>query len=114
MRRLFVVASILAAVGLVALGGRTEVARSEFEHSIHGEVDCVNCHHDWAEPGGLISGDSCASCHLGRPGLRARLEEDFHRLCRGCHVDERSSHPQLSAPAARCSECHIGTHLRVL
>lgn len=114
MRRLLVVALIVAAVGLIALAGRIEVARSEFEHTSHGQINCATCHHDWKAPGGRIriSGASCAGCHHLRPELRARLEEDFHGLCRGCHAAERSSHPQLTAPIARCSECHRNIHLR--
>ncbi len=114
-RLVFGVASILA-MGLCALiGGATGAALREpllarsahtpldFPHAKHVTVNCLTCHHNFADGRGM---DTCVGCHRSsRADLKMGVEARFHTFCLECH-----RHPQASmdkhGPVAGCASCH--------
>jgi len=74
-----------------------------FPHEKHGQVNCLECHHNYADGTGL---DWCIHCHRSaRADLKEGVEARFHGFCLQCHRDPRA---QLHAhgPVAGCSACH--------
>jgi c(7)-type cytochrome triheme protein len=85
-----------------------------FPHELHmGELDCLDCHHDYDEDGenvldeDLLEEDSeeilCGSCHDA--GTDIDLKKAFHRQCMGCHRELRMA--GSGAAPELCGECHI-------
>jgi hypothetical protein len=75
----------------------------DFPHSKHVQVNCLVCHHNFADGKGF---DNCIMCHKsGRPDLKAGVQARFHAFCFECH-----RHPQASlvahGPVAGCAACH--------
>jgi predicted CXXCH cytochrome family protein len=84
---------------------RTEPLVLNFPHDKHRAVNCIQCHHNFADRSGL---DSCISCHRsGRAAIRVGAEARFHDFCLGCHRDPPA---QLTShgPVTGCSTCHAG------
>ena len=84
------------------------VRRSEplvlgFPHDKHRRVNCIQCHHDFADRSGA---GACISCHRsGRADLRAGAEARFHDFCLGCHRDP-PAYLRGHGPVTGCSTCH--------
>ena len=79
-----------------------------FEHQLHGGVNCLACHHDYADraPSPPSGERSCLLCHKKTPALALRIEKDFHELCRGCHL-EQAKRIQRGGPIRECKVCHL-------
>lgn len=74
-----------------------------FPHDKHRAVNCVACHHNFADQSGAAS---CISCHRnGRADLLVGVEARFHDFCLSCHRDPP---PYLTGhgPVTGCSTCH--------
>jgi len=83
-------------------GRSVAVDPEKFAASIHGGLECVNCHVDLAgvtelpHPEKLARVD-CAMCHDGPP----------EQYAQSIHAQAREDNPE--SPAATCADCH-GTH----
>lgn len=74
-----------------------------FPHDRHRTVNCVLCHHNFADQTG---GDSCVSCHRsGRADLLAGVEARFHDFCLDCHRDP-PAYLSGHGPVTGCGACH--------
>jgi hypothetical protein len=112
------VAGIIA-VTLVALAalipGRARLALREpmlrraqslpldFDHGKHVAVNCLVCHHNYADGRGF---DACIHCHRsGAADIKVAVEARFHAFCLECH---RNPAPRLvgHGPVSGCSTCH--------
>lgn len=78
-----------------------------FNHQLHGRVNCLQCHHDYADrsPSSPTSERSCLLCHKTTPKLAQTIERDFHHLCRGCHLQQAKSE-HIAGPISECKLCH--------
>lgn len=75
----------------------------DFPHSKHVAVNCLTCHHNFADGTGM---DTCVNCHRSsRPDLKVGLQARFHTFCFECH-----RHPDASlehhGPVSGCQGCH--------
>jgi DMSO/TMAO reductase YedYZ heme-binding membrane subunit len=112
------VASLVAAA-ILALGmlipGRAGVALREpivhraaplslnFDHGKHTAVNCLVCHHNYADGRGF---DSCIHCHRsGRTDLTVGVEARFHVFCLNCHRNPEPRFPR-HGPVSGCAACH--------
>jgi DMSO/TMAO reductase YedYZ heme-binding membrane subunit len=126
MRRQFVFgrhsALVVAAVALtaVALAGLFRGAASsalrepvvqranaiplDFPHGKHGAINCLKCHHNYADGTGW---DSCVRCHRSatRTDLKAGVEARFHGFCFDCHRNPEATLTR-HGPVAGCATCH--------
>ena len=78
----------------------------DFPHGKHTQVNCLTCHHNFADGKGF---ENCVSCHKSeRPDLKAGVQARLHAFCFECH-----RHPQASlvgkGPIAGCVSCHPAT-----
>ncbi|MCY1286305.1 Class III cytochrome C family protein [compost metagenome] len=115
MKWLYLLASLLllALLGHALSRGHAVLVRERpllplnFDHRVHGQVNCLTCHHDYADrsPAGPAAGRTCILCHKQTPGLAVRIEQDFHRLCRGCHVQKVQAF-DAAGPVRACRQCH--------
>jgi hypothetical protein len=108
-----VIIAALAAVPLLSAGtrlllrepleARAEAPALDFPHDKHREVNCLLCHHNFADQTGT---GSCISCHRSQlPAIRVGAEARFHDFCLGCHRDPP---PPLAhhGPVTGCDSCH--------
>jgi hypothetical protein len=73
-----------------------------FDHADHRDVNCIECHHDYAEDKPLML---CLACHKQDSQVAHLVEQQFHDFCRGCHVeDARTGEPH--GPTRHCGACH--------
>jgi predicted CXXCH cytochrome family protein len=108
-----IAATILALIPLIA--GRADVALREpllrrsqtlpldFDHGKHTAVNCLACHHNYADGRGF---DACLHCHRSeRADLKIGIEARFHDFCLSCH---RSPAAALTrhGPVSGCVSCH--------
>jgi cytochrome b561 len=75
----------------------------DFPHAKHVQVNCLTCHHNFADSTG---GEQCVGCHQsGRADLKAGAEARFHDFCLECH-----RHPDAAferhGPVSGCQGCH--------
>jgi hypothetical protein len=79
----------------------------DFPHDKHGAVNCLTCHHNYADGTGAAL---CVECHRSqRADLRAGALARFHGFCLDCH-----RHPSASleaqahghGPVSGCHVCH--------
>jgi hypothetical protein len=75
----------------------------DFPHEKHGAVNCLTCHHNYADGTGM---QACIECHRGpRTDLKEGVEARFHGFCLDCH-----RHPGAAlrehGPVAGCAVCH--------
>jgi DMSO/TMAO reductase YedYZ heme-binding membrane subunit len=82
---------------------RTAAPPLDFPHSKHGAVNCLTCHHNYADGTGATL---CVQCHRSaRADLKEGAEARFHGFCFECH-----RHPAASfarhGPVAGCEVCH--------
>lgn len=108
-----IVATVLALTPLIA--GRADVALREpllrrsmtlpldFDHGKHTAVNCLACHHNYADGRGF---DACIHCHRSeRADLKVGIEARFHAFCFDCH---RAPDAALvgHGPVSGCVSCH--------
>jgi hypothetical protein len=108
-----IVAAVLALTPLIV--GRADVALREplihrsmalpldFDHGKHTAVNCLTCHHNYADGRGF---DACIHCHRGeRADLKVGIEARFHSFCFDCH---RAPDAALvgHGPVSGCESCH--------
>jgi predicted CXXCH cytochrome family protein len=79
----------------------------DFPHDKHGAVNCLTCHHNYADGRGM---EACIACHRSaRADLREGVEARFHGFCFDCH-----RHPDAAlqghGPVSGCSACHRADH----
>jgi len=75
----------------------------DFPHEKHGAVNCLTCHHNYADGRGM---QACIACHRGGGAdLREGAEARFHGFCLDCH---RHPDPALPGhgPVSGCVGCH--------
>ena len=83
-------------------GGTLPVLPMRFAHADHTGVGCISCHHEFAE---RRMDRGCMNCHVTDATVAPMLEDQFHGLCRSCHVAEQAAgHP--AGPTRRCQDCH--------
>ncbi len=73
-----------------------------FAHLDHTTVGCIDCHHNYVDDTGS---EACMHCHVVNQEVWPLLEEQFHDLCRDCHI-ERATLGEDAGPARRCAGCH--------
>ena len=73
-----------------------------FAHADHDDVSCLDCHHNFVDDTG--SG-LCIDCHKQDAELGPLIEEQFHNLCRDCHV-AKTLEGEDSGPVRQCKACH--------
>lgn len=82
---------------------RSEPLVLGFPHDKHRLVNCIQCHHNFADRSGT---DSCISCHRsGRAAIRVGAEARFHDFCLGCHRDP-PAYLTGHGPMTGCNTCH--------
>lgn len=79
-----------------------------FAHADHGEINCVQCHHNFTDEVGF--GTDCLLCHQIDASVAHLVEQQFHDLCRGCH-QQRQRDGEPGGPVRACRECHTGDDL---
>jgi predicted CXXCH cytochrome family protein len=82
---------------------RTKPLPLDFPHGKHVNVNCLTCHHNFADGKGV---DNCIMCHKsGRSDLKVQVQAQFHAFCFECH---RHPKKDLAAhgPVAGCASCH--------
>jgi len=100
------VALVMSASGTALrepLAARSTPLPLDFPHANHVKINCLVCHHNYADGTGF---ENCISCHQSaRTDLKAGTQARFHAFCFECH-----RHPAegLSAqgPVAGCAACH--------
>jgi hypothetical protein len=75
----------------------------DFPHGKHGMVNCLKCHHNYADGTGW---NLCVQCHRSnRADLKEGAEARFHGFCFDCH-----RHPEPTfkrhGPVSGCVACH--------
>jgi predicted CXXCH cytochrome family protein len=82
---------------------RAQTLPLNFDHGKHSPVNCLTCHHNYADGRGF---DACIHCHRSaRADLKVGVEARFHSFCFNCH---RNPGPQLRShgPVSGCESCH--------
>lgn len=82
---------------------RTETLPLNFDHRKHTVINCLVCHHNYADGRGF---DACIFCHRSaRSDLKVGVEARFHDFCLNCH---RHPAPALArhGPVSGCTICH--------
>jgi len=75
-----------------------------FPHDKHRAVNCIQCHHNFADRSGT---DSCISCHRSaRSAIKVGAEARFHDFCLGCHRDP-PAYLTGHGPVTGCNTCHV-------
>ena len=85
------------------LSPRAVAVPLDFPHAKHVSVNCLTCHHNFADGRGM---DTCVNCHRSdRADLKLGVQARFHSFCFECH-----RHPDASltehGPVAGCVSCH--------
>jgi DMSO/TMAO reductase YedYZ heme-binding membrane subunit len=76
----------------------------DFPHDKHGAVNCLTCHHNYADATGAAL---CVECHRSpRPDLRVGAEARFHGFCLDCHRHPSGSLQGKHGPVSGCRICH--------
>jgi hypothetical protein len=75
----------------------------DFPHGKHAAVNCLTCHHNYADGTGA---SLCVECHRSaRADLKEGAEARFHSFCFECH-----RHPDAAftkhGPVSGCAGCH--------
>jgi hypothetical protein len=95
----------LATPKLLASAVKPTVLPVNFPHDKHTTVNCVTCHHNFADQTGVSGG--CLDCHRSeRNDLPQASEPLFHTFCRSCHV-ELAETTDIHGPTRSCSSCHV-------
>jgi hypothetical protein len=77
----------------------------DFPHDKHGAVNCLTCHHNYADGTGAAL---CVECHRSqRADLREGAEARFHGFCLDCHRHPSASlQGHVHGPVSGCQLCH--------
>jgi hypothetical protein len=77
----------------------------DFPHGKHGTINCLKCHHNYADGTGW---DSCVRCHRSatRTDLKEGVEARFHGFCFDCHRNPEKATLTRHGPVAGCATCH--------
>lgn len=102
-------------VGLAMREGviaRSSTLPLAFPHEKHNDVNCLVCHHDYADRTGF---GTCIDCHRSRRAdLKVGIEARFHSFCLDCHRDRNQPFAR-NGPVAGCRACHssgqVSSHL---
>ena len=82
---------------------RSQALPLDFDHAKHSVVNCLTCHHNYADGRGF---DGCIHCHSGaRADLKVGVEARFHDFCLNCHRNPAAQF-QHHGPVSGCSTCH--------
>ncbi|HEV7612901.1 MAG TPA: cytochrome c3 family protein [Steroidobacteraceae bacterium] len=74
-----------------------------FDHGKHVAVNCLVCHHNYADGRGF---DACIHCHRSpRADLKLEVEARFHGFCFNCHRNPEPRFPR-HGPVSGCVSCH--------
>ena len=82
---------------------RSEALPLTFDHAKHVAVNCLACHHNYADGRGF---DACIHCHRSAgPEIKVGVEARFHSFCLNCH---RNPEPRFEhhGPVSGCTACH--------
>ena len=82
---------------------RAQTLPLNFDHRKHTAINCLVCHHNYADGRGF---DACIFCHRSaRTDLKVGVEARFHDFCLNCH---RHPGPALArhGPVSGCTICH--------
>jgi DMSO/TMAO reductase YedYZ heme-binding membrane subunit len=76
----------------------------DFPHGKHGTINCLKCHHNYADGTGW---DTCIRCHrsVTRTDLKENVEARFHGFCFDCHRNPAATLAR-HGPVAGCATCH--------
>ena len=82
---------------------RAQTLPLNFDHGKHVAVNCLVCHHNYADGRGF---DACIHCHRsGAADIKVAVEARFHDFCLNCH-----RHPEARfarhGPVSGCQLCH--------
>ena len=83
-------------------GSAQRVLPMTFDHVDHKGHNCINCHHNFADNTG---NSVCMHCHVANKDLEKLLQQQFHGLCMGCHV-EMQIRGEEHGPIRQCIKCH--------
>ena len=82
---------------------RAETLPLNFDHGRHVAVNCLVCHHNYADGRGF---DACIHCHRSpRADLKVGVEARFHGFCLNCHRNPEPRFPR-HGPVSGCVVCH--------
>ena len=114
MRLVGVISVAMLSLGLL-IPGRALVALREpllsrakmlplnFDHRKHTSINCLVCHHNYADGRGF---DACIFCHRSaRTDLKVGVEARFHDFCLNCHRHPGPTLPR-HGPVSGCTICH--------
>ncbi len=102
---LLVLPAPIATPALLASAVTPSVLPINFPHDKHTTVNCVTCHHNFADATGVTGG--CLECHRSdRSDLPQASEPLFHTFCRSCHV-ELAETTDKHGPTRSCMKCHV-------
>ncbi|WP_216031416.1 cytochrome c3 family protein [Paracoccus marinaquae] len=87
-------------------GGTIPVLPMTFSHGDHFGQTCASCHHEFTDG---TAGPPCMTCHVTDRSVAPLLEDQFHGLCRSCHVTEHAA-SRPSGPTRNCTACHLPDH----
>ncbi|MEE2783942.1 MAG: cytochrome c3 family protein [Pseudomonadota bacterium] len=73
-----------------------------FAHADHTEQSCIACHHNFVDNTGA---GMCFDCHKTDPTIKDLIEDQFHDLCRDCHIDQQRD-GKAHGPTRQCIDCH--------
>ncbi|NKB99890.1 MAG: hypothetical protein GKR90_15520 [Pseudomonadales bacterium] len=74
-----------------------------FAHADHVDQSCIECHHNYVDDTGA---GMCFDCHKTDPEVNELIEEQFHDLCRNCHIEKQLAGEE-HGPTRQCNACHI-------
>jgi len=74
-----------------------------FAHLDHVATPCIKCHHNYVDDTGM---ETCMGCHVSNMDVWPLLEEQFHDLCRDCHVEKLIAGEE-AGPTRVCIDCHL-------
>jgi DMSO/TMAO reductase YedYZ heme-binding membrane subunit len=82
---------------------RTQMPPLNFDHGKHVAVNCLVCHHNYADGRGF---DACIHCHRsGAADIKVAVEARFHGFCLNCHRHPEARFPR-HGPVSGCQQCH--------
>jgi hypothetical protein len=85
------------------LSRRAQSLPLNFDHGKHVAVNCLACHHNYADGRGF---DACIHCHRsGSADLKVGVEARFHGFCLNCHRNPEPRFPR-HGPVSGCVSCH--------
>ena len=82
---------------------RAQTLSLNFDHRKHTAINCLVCHHNYADGRGF---DACIFCHRSaRTDLKVGVEARFHDFCLNCHRHPGPTLPR-HGPVSGCTICH--------